>query len=246
VSLWIIVIVVHFIGLLTNKITLVRSQSTRKLAWLQLFHDSITFVVIAIEHLSLLHLILKITLAFLLLPIYWGSWGFSLLRAHQILILLIHAIFVFIENSWRILGSIIRCSQSASLNLTLGVKDDSVLVHHLFHFLGVWLLLRLKLWWPIVFEAFLLENLSYRKIFSLLARGYFSRLGAIWLVRVALRSSLFHWLIVTKLTHLLPWNLILCNQGMRLFSKTICAPRVGHNLGALHRILWSPYIRVVV
>jgi len=70
-----LIIVIHFIRLLRDKFALICSQSPRKFAWFQFFHLAKSFIIVSIEHLSLLNLIFKIALVFLqlLLSIYGCS-----------------------------------------------------------------------------------------------------------------------------------------------------------------------------
>lgn len=60
------------------------------------------------------------------------------------------------------------------LNLALWVQDHPILVHHVLHFLSVALLLLNQFLRTVVFKAFLLEYLSYRKVFSILASWSFA------------------------------------------------------------------------
>ena len=183
-----LIIVIHFIRLLRDKLALICSQSPRKFAWLQFFHLAKSFIIISIEHLSLLNLIFKIALVFLqlLLSIYGCSRWLPLHWAHNILILLVHAVFIFVENPGRILGSVVRGGQRSPFQLTFWVETHPILVHHILHFLGVWLLLRLELWRPIVLETFLLKYLSNRQVLPVNTCRYLGWLSAIWLVGVAL------------------------------------------------------------
>ena len=125
------------------------------------------------------------------------------------------------------------------------MQDHSILVHHVFHFLGVRLLLQLQFGRSVVLQAFLLEDLSNWKVFTVLASWHFAWLSAIWLIRIILSYTFVLRCVVSNLAHLLAWNLVCCDQSLTFFRKTICAAWIRNNLGAFYRVLRSPKIRVI-
>lgn len=132
-------------------LTLVGSHSGTNLAWLNFFHELHGCVgVSAIHDFSHLNLIFKVIQRSYILRNDRSCRGFSRPRRNYVLIYLIQTIFVFIENSRRILSCVGRGSKCSSFDRALWMNNDPILVHHILHLLSIGLLLLLQFGWPII------------------------------------------------------------------------------------------------
>jgi hypothetical protein len=176
----ILFVVIHvFILLLSdeiislNRITILNfvwRHSGTHFAWFKFFHVLQAFVgTTSIQNLGHLNLIFEVTNRIFIHGNDRSRRGFSLSGGIINLIFLIQTIFVFIENSRRILSCVSRGCKSSSFYRTLWMNNDPILVHHLLHLLSIGLLLLLQFGRPIVLKPLLLEYLGNRQILPILA-----------------------------------------------------------------------------